>query len=90
MASKKAVYFFCIDESKDEVAPKVLGKIMKTFDLTETDIEVDGNKVLKYIDEASNEFYFVKTKVVICADYSSYLPTINEYFEDFDIAAMVN
>ncbi len=90
MASKKAVYFFCIDESKDEVAPKVLEKIMETFELTETGIEVDGYKVLKYTDEASNEFYFVKTKVVICADYSSYLPLINEYFEDFDIAAMVN
>lgn len=31
MASK-AVYFFCIDESKDEVAPKVLEKIMETFE----------------------------------------------------------
>ncbi len=90
MASKKAVYFFCIDESKDEVAPRVLEHIVELFETEETDIEVDGYKVLKYVDESSNIFYFVKTKVVICENYINYIPPINQYFEDCDIAAMVN
>ncbi len=90
MASKKAVYFFCIDELKDEAAPRILEKVIDAYDLKETDIEVDGYKVLKYVDEAKNEFYFVKTNKVICQDYNEYIPSINEHFEDFDIAAMVN
>ena len=90
MAIKKAVYFFCIDDLKDEAAPRILQKVVEAFDLEETDIEVDGYKVLKYVDASSNEFYMAKTNRVICQDYKEYIPVINEHIEDFDIAAMVN
>lgn len=90
MANKKAVYFFCIDPLRDEVAPRILEKVIEAFDLEETDIEVDGLKVLKYVDKSSDIFYIVKTNRVICQDYSQYIPLINDHFEDCDIAAMVN
>lgn len=90
MNSKKAVYFLCTNNQKDEVAPLVLKKSLELYNLTETDIIIDEKPVLVYEDKIGDKFYYVQTDVVICEDYGRYLPLINKYFEDSDIGVMVN
>lgn len=90
MENKKAVYFFCMDPTKDEVAPLVFEKSSEILSLSETGIEVDGYPVLEYRDEDGNEIYYVRTGTVICMDYGRYLPILNANFADCDLAVMVN
>lgn len=87
---KKAVYFFCMDPIKDEVAPLVFEKSSEILELSETGMEVDGYPVLEYKAGAGDAIYYVRTSTVICMDYGRYLAEINEKFSDCDLAVMVN
>ena len=90
MKNKKAVYFFCADPKKDEVAPLVFEHSKSIVNLVETEIEVDGYPVLKVEQQNGHTLYYVRTKIVICEDYQRYLPILNAYFRDCDLAGMVN
>jgi D-tyrosyl-tRNA(Tyr) deacylase len=90
MNSRKAVYYLCTNPGyPDPVAQPVFKAILETYDLDETDIIVDGHRVIRYTDEAGDAFYFVQTDKVICHDYPYYLPIMNKYFKDFDAAGLV-
>lgn len=87
--SKKAVYFFCANPDIDPVAGRVFNWLSQIYSLHETDIVIDDNPVMKYSDAAGNQYYFVKMNKVVCHDYNKYLPTINKFFADFDMAGLV-
>ena len=87
---RKAIYFFCSDPEKDPVAHRVWDASAKLFDLHETDIEVDGQTVLAFEDDANNKFYYARMNDVLSHDYARYLPVLNERFGDFDFAGVVN
>jgi len=87
---KKAVYFFCTNpEYIDPVAGPVFKAVQKIHSLTETDIIIDNNPVLQYTDSIGNVFYYVQTNKVVCHDYTYYLPILNRYFSDCDMAGLV-
>ncbi len=88
-STKKAVYFFCMNSNIDPVAGHVFNALSEVCSLNETDINIDNNPVLKHSDDIGNEFYFVKTYKVVCHDYRYYLPIMNRYFSDFDMAGLV-
>ncbi len=85
----KAVYFFCTDSKIDEVAPLVFEASSQILELVETDITVDDYPVMKY-ERNGNTLYYVRTSILLCEDYNSYIPVINEHFSDCDLAVMVN
>ncbi|HBW37372.1 D-aminoacyl-tRNA deacylase [Desulfosporosinus sp. BICA1-9] len=88
-SAKKVVYFFCMNSNIDPVAGHVFNALSEMYSLNETDINIDNNPVLKHSDDIGNEFYFVKTHKVVCHDYRHYLPIMNRYFSDFDMAGLV-
>lgn len=90
MTNRKAVYFFCMDPSKDEVAPLVFAASAKLLPLKETAWTVDNYPVLSYDAGNGNEIYYVRTETVICMAYDRYLPIINTLFSDCGLAVMVN
>lgn len=90
MENSKAVYFFCMDPSKDEVAPRVFEAAARLHSLTETAWTVDGYPVLRQDAGRGNEIYYVRTETVICMAYDRYLPLINSLFSDCALAVMVN
>jgi D-tyrosyl-tRNA(Tyr) deacylase len=85
---KKAVFFFCV-EAIEHVAGNVLNASREIFELTETDIEVDGNRVTRYTDREGSSFYYVPTRRVVSHDYKHYLPVMNEHFSVFDLAGII-
>ncbi len=85
---KKAVYFFCTDPM-DHVGGNVFSAVSENHPMEETDIVVDGVKVLKYIDDKGNSFFFVSTRKPVSHDYVHYLPIMNRHFPDFDVAGIV-
>ena len=85
---KKAVYFFCT-APMDHVGGNVLSAVSENHPMEETDIVVDGDKVLKYIDDKGNSFFFVSTRKPVSHDYVHYLPIMNRHFSDFDVAGIV-
>jgi D-tyrosyl-tRNA(Tyr) deacylase len=85
---KKAVYFFCIDENTDPVAPRVFNYIQKTQKLSETGVIIDGFPVLELVN--THKFHFVRTKKLINPHYAEYLPILEAYFQDYDLAGFVN
>jgi len=90
MINRKAVYFFCMDAAKDEVAPRIFEASAKLLPLKETAWTVDGYPVLSYDAGSGNEIYYVRTETVICMAYDRYLPLINTLFSDCALAVMVN
>jgi threonyl-tRNA synthetase len=88
--NRKAVYFFCIDPSKDPVAFRVFDASRRLFDLKETSVVVDEHAVLRLLDSAGNEFHYVRTKQYLSEHYPDYLPLLNEHFADFDFAGVIN
>jgi len=85
---KKAVYFFCI-EAIEHVAGNVFRAASQTLPLQDTDIQVDGNTVMEYIDPEGNAFYYVPTGKVVSHDYVHYLPIMKQHFSDFDLAGII-
>jgi D-tyrosyl-tRNA(Tyr) deacylase len=88
--TNKSVYFFCMDYMQDEVAPRVFEASRRLLDLQESDMVVDGFPVLIHTLENGGMLYYVRTQQIICVAYDRYLPIINSYFGDCDLAVMVN
>ncbi len=86
---KRAVYFFCTNSDIDPVARNVFNAVSEMYPLCKTDILIDAQPVLSLTDEMGNEFYFVRTNKVVCHDYRRYLPTMNQYFADFDFSGLI-
>jgi len=86
--SGKAVFFFC-PESIDPVAGRVLEAVVESFAPGETGSLVDGRPVLQYSDGQGNTFSFVRTLKVVSHDYQRYLPVMNGYFQDCDLAGII-
>lgn len=87
--NKKAVYFFAVKPGIDHVAGHVFNALSKLHNLEETNIIIDEYPVSKYIDHSEDEYYFVRTSKVVCHDYRRYLPIINKYYNDFDMAGLI-
>lgn len=85
----KAVYFFCRKPEIDPVAPHVFQALSRAFDLEEAGFEMDGVPVLK-LERKGHSFYFCRTDKVLSHDYARYLPVLNQHFDDFDFAGLVN
>ena len=66
--NKKAVYFFCTDYERDEVAPRVLNYLKDNYPLKLCDYKFDNRDVYEYIDNKNNLFSYVETDVVFPAN----------------------
>ena len=88
--NKKAVYFFCIDYERDEVAPRVLDYLKNNYPLTLSDKKFDNRNIYEYIDSDNNLFSYVETDKVLSYDYDKYIPILNELFADYDVGGVVN
>ena len=84
----KAVFFFC-PESIDPGAGRVLEAVVESFAPEETGPVVEGRPVLQYSDGEGNTFSFVRTLKVVSHDYQRYLPVMNGYFQDCDLAGII-
>lgn len=90
VAGKKAVYFINTNREYGYVAYLVWDILKEEGYLAEeAGFDFDGQKVMRYQDEAGNWFYFAPTHRAICLDYEKCLPEMNEHFADFDISGMV-
>ena len=87
---RKAVYFFCTDYERDEVAPRVLNYLKENYDLKLVDFKFANRDVYEYHDDRGNLFSFVETDKVLSYDYDLYIPLLNKYFKDYDVAGVVN
>ncbi|MDO5307849.1 MAG: D-aminoacyl-tRNA deacylase, partial [bacterium] len=87
---RKAVYFFCTDYERDEVAPRVLNYLKENYDLKLADFKFANRDVYEYHDDRGNLFSFVETDKVLSYDYDLYIPLLNKYFKDYDVAGVVN
>jgi len=90
MIPRKAVYFFCRDLTRDPVAHHIYEASRRMFELKESSITVDSRPVLLLEDHRKNSFFYVQTDDVLSHDYARYMPVLNEYFDDFDFAGVVN
>lgn len=88
--NKKAVYFFCTDYERDEVAPRVLDYLKNNYFLKLSPTKFDNRNIYNYIDENNNLFTYVETDKVLSYDYDKYIPILNELFSDYDVAGVVN
>ena len=87
---KKAVYYINTDKDFGYVAFHVWEILQEEGYFTEkTGILFDGQEVMKHVDEAGDEFYFVPTHKAICLQYKDRLDEMNRYFADADISGMV-
>ena len=53
---RKAVYFFCTDYERDEVAPRVLNYLKENYDLKLSDFKFANRDVYEYHDDRGNLF----------------------------------
>lgn len=88
--NKKAVYFFCTDYEKDEVAPRVLDYLKNNYPLVLIKHKFDNRNIYEYVDENNNLFSYVETDKVLSYDYDKYIPLLNKLFADYDVAGVVN
>lgn len=88
--NKKAVYFFCTDYEKDEVAPRVLDYLKNNYSLKLSNDKFDNRNIYEYIDEDNNLFSYVETAKVLSYDYDTYIPLLNSLFSDYNVAGVVN
>lgn len=88
--NKKAVYFFCTDYEKDEVAPRVLDYLKNNYPLKLSDTKFNNGNIYDYIDENNSLFTYVETDKVLSYDYDKYIPILNKLFSDYDVAGVVN
>jgi len=86
--NKRAVFFFC-GEPIDPVAGRVLQASAQIHSLEETDMIIDEEPVRKYTDPSDNSFFLVRTQKVVSHGYDRYLPVMNSYFADFDVAGII-
>lgn len=89
MKNKKVVYYICDRHDWGYVSYLVWDIIMEEVKPDPAGIIFDGREVMKHKDGKGNEYYFVPTDIAVCRDYPKYLPIMNKYFSDFDMAGMV-
>lgn len=86
--NKKVVYFIC--DQKDYYVGYMVWDILKEeVSMSPAGFLFDGREVMKYVDENKNEYYFATSDIAVCRNYPKYLPDMNKYFGDFDMAGMV-
>lgn len=85
----KIVYFFCINQDRDPVANSVLQYLRENYLLEKTEIFCDGKPVLCY-EKKDTQIMLVQMDEVLSHDYEKYLPFLNKYFADYDMAAVIN
>ncbi len=87
---KKAVYFLCLNQN---VARPVAGWVWDILSneglFSPAGFQFHGLDVMRHVDAGGNQFDFVPTDTPLCWDYPRYLPKMNEYFSDYDMAGMV-
>lgn len=88
--TRRAVYFFCDDESRDPVAHRVFGEAVQRWSPQGTGIGVDGREVLRHRNADGNVFDLVRTADVLSHAYPHYLPLLEAHFADADFAGVVN
>lgn len=87
---KKAVYYIHTSRTYGHVGPMVWDILHEGGYLDKSaGIVFAGEDVKQYVDAEDNTFYFVPTEKAICLSYPRYLPEMNRYFGDCDIAGMV-
>jgi D-tyrosyl-tRNA(Tyr) deacylase len=69
------------------VASNVFNQLQNN-NFVETKLVIDGFPVLEYNND--NYFSFVRLNDVLSHNYIKYLPVLNQYFRDFDVAGVVN
>ena len=67
---RKAVYFFCTDYERDEVAPRVLNYLKENYDLKLSNFKFANRDVYEYHDDRGNLFSFVETEKVLTEEIS--------------------
>src|SRR6185503_19279472 len=86
----KALYLFCTDVEKDHVASHIFEQIQKLAQFEPTTIAIDTFPVLKFVNAQGHEFYLAQTSEVVSHEYAKYVPLLNQYFADMDLAVTVN
>ncbi|MCI8514406.1 MAG: hypothetical protein HFI93_07210 [Lachnospiraceae bacterium] len=85
----KAVYYICTNRNWGYVAPKVWDILEEEGYFTEkTGIRFFGQDVTAY-SKNGHHFLFVPMDYAVCLDYPRFLPEMNQYFRDCDVAAQV-
>lgn len=85
----RAVYFFCNKPEIDPVASHVYEALSRAYGLEEAGFEMDGIPVTK-MEREGHAFYLCRTDKVLSHDYPRYLPALNQRFDGFDFAGLVN
>lgn len=83
------VYFFCMDEKLDPVAPRVFEATQRLYPLNETDLVIDGYPVLT-LEAGGILKSYVRTETILCMAYDRYIPGINAHFSGAQLGVMVN
>lgn len=86
---KRVIYYFCTDGEIDPVAGSVFQYLKDHYPLGETAISVDNHKVL-FFENDNSLFWLVEMDDVLSHAYDKYLPIMNQYFTEFDMAGAVN
>jgi D-tyrosyl-tRNA(Tyr) deacylase len=87
---RQATFFFCCEPDKDPVARHVYEHVLAMFRPEDSGVSVDGHVVFAYTDAKGDVFRFVRTDEVVSHNYGRYLPLLNQYFADSDVAGLVN
>lgn len=85
----KALYFFCMDTAKDQVASNVYQQLTQLIKLQPLNQEVDDMPIMYFADERDNTSYIVRTNQLLCENHNRYQPLIDQ-FSDVDIIGFVN
>lgn len=85
----KALYFFCIDTKKDQVASNVYQQLTQLTKLQPLDQQVDNMPIMFFKDELDNTSYIIRTEQLLCENHNRYQPFIDQ-FNDVDIIGFVN
>lgn len=87
---RSAAFFFCMDASKDAVAPRVFYASQHLVSLKETDMTVDGFPVLLHMTDAGDQLFYVRTDTVLCMAFDRYITVINQMFSQCELAVLIN
>lgn len=86
----KAAYFFCIDPTKDKVAPAAFDIAKATLNLSKANFTCDDMEVLSSRDSQGNEYLYIPTLEVVHHRLERYLSFINETLSACEMAGVVN
>ena len=90
LSGKKAVYYLSNNEKRPGLVSRLVWELLDEKKiLSPAGFSFDGQVVMLHRDERNNEYFFVPTEVPVCWDYPHYLPEMNEYFSDCDVAGLV-